>query len=219
MIGFYDYTVWLTYISLMSGAAGIFAAVNGHIYPAAFFLLFSGLCDAFDGKVARTKKNRTEMQKIYGIELDSLADIVAFGCLPVAIGYSLLVSFYGGKLKMSVFVVTILLVLMVYVLAALIRLAYYNATEYARTKEETGDRKEYSGLPVTSAALVYPLIILINSVSKVDITVAYFAVMFLMAVAFILPIKVKKPSLKGVIAMVIIGVVEFLIIFLKGFVI
>ncbi|MBQ7520590.1 MAG: CDP-alcohol phosphatidyltransferase family protein, partial [Clostridia bacterium] len=59
MIGFYDYTVWLTYLSLISGVVGIFVAQAGpgHPYIAAIFLLFSGLCDAFDGIVARTKKD------------------------------------------------------------------------------------------------------------------------------------------------------------------
>ena len=45
MIGFYDYTVVLTYLSLMSGATGIMLCLNGigHPYLGMFFLLFSGL--------------------------------------------------------------------------------------------------------------------------------------------------------------------------------
>ena len=51
MIGFYDYTVILTYLSLMSGTIGIMLCLNGmgHPYLGMFFLLFSGLCDTFDG--------------------------------------------------------------------------------------------------------------------------------------------------------------------------
>lgn len=65
MIGFYDYTVILTYLSLLSGTTGIMLCLNGvgHPYLGMFFLLFSGLCDTFDGKVARSKKNRTEQMK------------------------------------------------------------------------------------------------------------------------------------------------------------
>ena len=87
MIGFYDYTVVLTYLSLMSGATGIMLCLNGigHPYLGMFFLLFSGLCDTFDGKVARTKKNRTEQMKNFGIQIDSLSDLVAFGLLPASI--------------------------------------------------------------------------------------------------------------------------------------
>ena len=60
MIGFYDYTVIMTYISVVSSMIGIFCAVTDHISAAVCCLAFSGLCDMFDGKIARTKKNRTE---------------------------------------------------------------------------------------------------------------------------------------------------------------
>lgn len=70
MIGFYDYTVILTYLSLMSGTIGIMLCLNGmgHPYLGMFFLLFSGLCDTFDGKVARSKKDRTTQMKKFGIQ-------------------------------------------------------------------------------------------------------------------------------------------------------
>lgn len=85
MIGFYDYTVILTYLSLLSGTTGIMLCLNGvgHPYLGMFFLLFSGLCDTFDGKVARSKKNRTEQMKKFGIQIDSLA---GSGCLWCAAG-------------------------------------------------------------------------------------------------------------------------------------
>lgn len=51
---------------------------------APFFLLISGLCDAFDGMIARTKTDRTEQEKQYGIQIDSLSDLVALGVLPPA---------------------------------------------------------------------------------------------------------------------------------------
>ena len=51
MIGFYDYTVILTYISFASSVSGIFCATTGHLRWAIFFLAFSGLCDMFDGKI------------------------------------------------------------------------------------------------------------------------------------------------------------------------
>ena len=95
MIGFYDYTVILTYFSLLSATSGIVVALSGggHPYYGCLFLLFCGLCDAFDGKVARTKKGRTKMEKDFGIQIDSLSDLVAFGVLPACIGAALM---YGG---------------------------------------------------------------------------------------------------------------------------
>ena len=85
MIGFYDYTVLLTYLSLISSTLGIVVCLHGigHPFFGVFFLLFSGLCDAFDGKVARTKKNRTNQMRQFGVLIDSLSDLVAFGVVVV----------------------------------------------------------------------------------------------------------------------------------------
>ena len=93
MIGFYDYTVIMTYISVVSSMIGIFCAVTDHISAAVCCLAFSGLCDMFDGKIARTKKNRTEEEKCFGIQIDSLADIVCFGILPIVLGFDSIIKF------------------------------------------------------------------------------------------------------------------------------
>ena len=50
-------------------------------------LVLSGICDAFDGIVARSKKDRTEEEKAFGIQLDSLCDVIAFGFFPAFFGY------------------------------------------------------------------------------------------------------------------------------------
>ena len=89
MIGVYDYTVLATYLSLAFGVSGILAAMNGSPYSALLCLMVSGLLDAFDGRIARTKKNRTEQEKRFGIQIDSLSDLVAFGVLPACIGAGL----------------------------------------------------------------------------------------------------------------------------------
>ena len=77
-IGFYDYTVILTYLSLISSVFGITRAVQGDFRLAVVCLALSGLCDAFDGKVASTKKNRTRLERNFGIQIDSLSDVLAF---------------------------------------------------------------------------------------------------------------------------------------------
>lgn len=68
MLGVYDYTVVLTYVSLMVSIGGMMFAVNGHLHLGVMCLAISGLCDMFDGKIARTKKNRTEVEKRFGIQ-------------------------------------------------------------------------------------------------------------------------------------------------------
>lgn len=63
MIGFYDYTVVVTYISLVSSILGMFCAIDGRLTLAVSCLAFSGLCDMFDGKIARTKKKTGPMMR------------------------------------------------------------------------------------------------------------------------------------------------------------
>ncbi len=221
MIGVYDYTVILTYLSLVSGVVGIIITVTGAGHPliGIFFLMVSGLLDAFDGRIARTKKNRTEVEKNFGVQIDSLADLICFGVLPVSIGLSLLrisgifteivkKKDYDGSFPMLI----ILLVISVfYVLAALIRLAYFNATSEIRCEEakKTGVTY-YIGLPVTSAALIFPLVMFVHFFSKWDLTVIYFLVMLVVAILFIMNIKVRKPGKKGLTIIILTGLVEFI---------
>ena len=91
MIGIWDYTVILTYGSLLSAVMGILVSLSGHGHPyfGVLFLLLCGLFDTFDGRVARSKKNRTKKEKDFGVQIDSLSDLVAFGVLPVCIGMGL----------------------------------------------------------------------------------------------------------------------------------
>ena len=64
-IGFYDYTVILTYCGMLSALFGIFLAIGEHYLDAVFCLMLSGVCDMFDGAVANTKK-RTDQEKRFG---------------------------------------------------------------------------------------------------------------------------------------------------------
>ena len=224
MIGVYDYTVILTYLSLLSGLIGIIACLHGigHPFIGIFFLLLSGLCDTFDGRVARRKEDRTELEKNYGIQIDSLADLVAFGVLPGCIGIAMLrvsekfveipnlVPDQGGK--MILYPIILIGIMCFYVLAALIRLAYFNVTEEERAHTEGGCRKVYKGLPVTSAALIFPTVLVIQFLTKTDLTLLYFIVMLVMAFMFISPFEIKKPGTRGIWIMVISGAVEFIVL-------
>ena len=119
LLGFYDYTVVLTYISLGISVFGITRALEGNFKIAIFCLALSGLCDMFDGKIARTKKNRTDDEKSFGIQIDSLCDVVCFGIFPAMICYCLGVNTSGGVAA-----------LIFYSVASVIRLAYYLMRRY-----------------------------------------------------------------------------------------
>ena len=179
-------------------------------------MLFSGLCDAFDGKVARLKKDRTETECKFGVQIDSLSDVVAFGVLPTCIGAALVwrsvVFSFESEGWGLVFAIACYSIMALYVLTAMIRLAYFNVTEEERQKTESGVRKYYLGLPVTSASIIFPFILLIQYICgkffNIDLTFLYFAVMLITAVAFVTKFQLKKPGLKAILAMVAIVVVE-----------
>lgn len=229
MIGFYDYTVILTYLSLLSAGTGIVVSLSGkgHPYLGVFFLLFCGLCDAFDGKVASTKKNRTEMEKNYGIQIDSLSDLVAFGVLPACIGAALirtspyikhLLTAKGSTFHYASVQFVLIAILILYILAALIRLAYFNVTEEERQKKEKGARKMYEGLPVTSAALIFPAVMLLHNLIPKDISLVYFGCIILTGFAFLSKFEIKKAGLRGLLFMVALGLVEFVLLILFKYV-
>ena len=86
-IGFYNYTVILTYLRLCSAVFGMVQASKENFTIAIFCLMLCGICDAFDGTVARSKKDRTEDEKSFGIQLDSLCDSISFGVFPAFLCY------------------------------------------------------------------------------------------------------------------------------------
>ena len=197
MIGIYDYTVLLTYMNFISGILGIICATKGNIFHAIVLLMFAGLCDMFDGKVARTKKKRTVEERHFGIQLDSLADVVSFGVLPAIIGYML-----GAPLILVVLFPT----------AGLIRLAWFNVLEITRNSSEPV--KAYTGLPITSSAMVFPFLYMLKNLLGNYFNLVYIIMMVVVGILFILKIKIKKPGFKTMIGFIIAGLIMFVVMVL-----
>lgn len=181
MLGFYNYTVVLTYIGMLSGFFGILYIFNDNIPASLICLVMAGICDMFDGKIASTM-DRTKQEKRFGVQIDSLSDLVCFGVLPVLIVY----SSGNGKLRWfpSAF----------YLLCALIRLAWYNVDEEERQEQESGRRKAYLGLPVTSSALIFPVLFVFGRNSPWLTQILSFVALLMTGLAFLTPFRVKKPS-------------------------
>jgi len=184
LIGFYDYTVILTYLSLISAIVGVLSASQGRFTGAVLCLIFSGVCDAFDGMVARSKKDRTQEEKSFGIQIDSLCDAVAFGIAPALLCYHMGMN---GPLGIAI--------LCAYSLCAVIRLAFFNVMEEKRQQSEGGCNKTYRGLPVTTASMILPLVYLTRIFLPGRIfRVILHLVMAVTAYLFILDFSVKKPD-------------------------
>ena len=191
LIGFYDYTVILTYISVISAVLGMVCAHRDSFGAAMLCLFLSGFCDAFDGTVARTKKNRTEDEKAFGIQLDSLCDVVSFGVAPAFTCYCMGVNTVPG-----------LVILCVYVVCAVIRLAFFNVQEAKRQQVESGCNKYYRGLPVTSSAIILPAFYLLRSLLPCKVfTLALHGLCGLIAFLFVLDFRVKKPDFSKILCL------------------
>lgn len=183
-LGFYDYTVILTYLSLLSAFSGMLAAREGNFTAAILCLLVCGICDAFDGAVARTKKNRTEDEKVFGIQIDSLCDAVSFGVFPAFLSTCMGLDGILGKTIAAM-----------YCLCAVIRLAFFNVQEAKRQQTEAGKRKTYRGLPVTSISILYPAVyILCRFLGAPVFRFVLHVLMAVTAFLFVLDFSVKKPN-------------------------
>lgn len=130
MLGFYNYTVILTYLGMLTGFAGIVRVLSDDIRGAIVCLMIAGVCDMFDGTIASTME-RTKQEKRFGVQIDSLSDLVCFGVLPALIVYA------GGSGGLR-FIPCAL-----YLLCALIRLSWFNVDEEERQEKESGHRTAY----------------------------------------------------------------------------
>lgn len=208
LLGYYNYTVVLTYVGMLVGFAGILYVLWGRIAAAVVCLMVSGFCDMFDGTVAATRP-RTEPEKEFGIQIDSLSDLVCFGVLPAAItsawGMRALPVLEDSAHAAPARAVPVLAVSGLYLLCALIRLAYFNVDEIERQKHSAESRKIYYGLPVTLSALflpiVYALSLLLGWMPAIPLTV----ILGVMAVCFLLPVPLRKPGLAGKLVAVACG--------------
>lgn len=125
---------FFTFASLFCGFYSISASADLDFRFAAWLIVFAAICDALDGMSARLLNSGSN----FGVELDSLADVVSFGAAPGFLIYKSVLYKYDLS---GLFVASLLLV------AGAYRLARFNS-------ELTGfDKKSFSGLPIPSAAI------------------------------------------------------------------
>ena len=123
-----------TLFNLFFGIWAMVLATRGDYYRAGWFIVFAGILDTLDGRVARISGTGTR----FGAELDSLVDIVSFGVAPAFLMYQ--VEFAGGGPAAWIFCYF-------YVMAAAIRLARFNVTQAGRAKAY------FIGLPSPAAGM------------------------------------------------------------------
>ena len=204
VIGFYNYTVILTYFGMLLSVYGILMAIGDHYFTSINCLILAGICDMFDGTIASTKK-RTVQEKRFGIQIDSLSDLIGFGVLPGTFVYMI-----SNRNPVAAVLCSL------YILCALIRLAYYNVLEEERQQQTTEKRTSILGVPVTTISFLLPLIYLIHSTYGFQATTLYGSLLLLCGIGFLSPIEIKKPDSIGKVCLTILGIVEALGVFLIG---
>lgn len=191
IIGYYSKSVFITYLGVISATIGMFLAFNHKITYALICLVISGICDAFDGKVAR-KCKRSNEEKSFGIQIDSLADMVSFVFLPITIFYGL-----GYTLWYNV------VIFAMFTLGGVIRLGYFNVI--ADEKGKDGPVKYYSGLPVTASAIIFPVVYIAKHfITTSEFAIIYTLTMLFISILYVLNFKIKKPT-PGVIYFFVFG--------------
>ena len=171
----------ITSLGLLAGFYSLISSINAHFELAALMIAVAFICDGLDGRIARV--SRTSSQ--FGIEYDSLSDVVAFGCAPAALIYS------WGLKPLGAFAIVIS---GLYVVGAALRLARFNV------QTGTVDKRRFVGLPVPGAAAMVAGTVLAYSYfeMKSPLLLCALAGPATLALAGLMVSRVPYPSFKGI---------------------
>lgn len=158
--------------SLFAGFYGIVSTLNGNFLTAAWFILIASIFDGLDGKVARL----TGTVSKFGVEYDSLADLVAFGVAPGLLMYSWALKPFGKLGWLAAFL---------YVVCGALRLARFNV------QVTTVESKRFVGLPIPAAASMVAACVLLfyhlggpGEIRKVSVLILIYVLAALMVSNF-----------------------------------
>lgn len=130
-----------TSASLFGGFYSIIATVQGRYEAAAVAIVISALFDGLDGRIARLTHTTSD----FGVEYDSLADLVAFGVAPGILSFKWALEPFGRLGWLAAFM---------YVICGALRLARFNV------QKNTAKPNYFRGLPIPAAACLIALCIL-----------------------------------------------------------
>lgn len=192
IIGIYKIWSMFSYIGLLFGVISIYFSRINNIKLALLSLMFASLIDMFDGTIARQFK-RTEKEKQFGIEIDSILDTINFGVVPIIIYLNMQYSNWYD------YIISFL-----YLSVITMRLAYFN-TDLANLKGINKNYEIYYGFPVTTIPIFLTLGFLVSSLTKLDLIIPL--TMIISMILFITKIKIKRYKNKCFnIILIIIGI-------------
>jgi len=139
--GIYVLPNLFTSASLFSGFYAIVAAMEGRFEPAAVAVMISAVLDGLDGRIARL----TNTTSHFGVEYDSLADVIAFGVAPSILAFQWALKPFGRLGWLAAFM---------FVICGALRLARFNV------QKSNEDVSHFKGLPIPAAAFFIAALIL-----------------------------------------------------------
>jgi CDP-diacylglycerol--serine O-phosphatidyltransferase len=166
--------------NLFFGFYAIVSAIRLDLVDASWFVIFGGFLDFIDGKVARLSRSHSR----FGMELDSLADVVTFGVAPAVIMFSFLLSARGEWAWLLVFG---------FLFAGTVRLARYNV-------EDPGPGKTaFNGLPIPVAGIFLVSFIPFSNTPLyrawlVDVAHERFLTVFMVLISILMVSNIQYPS-------------------------
>ena len=181
-------------LGLLSAVTGIYFAILGNFQAAIIGILWAVLFDWYDGIIARKMKGRTKAQGDFGVQLDSMIDIVSFGILPAII----LLSYGDYKIWFlpGAFII---------VAATAIRLSYFNIYGLI-------DSKTYKGLAMDNNALILAFVFLFESFFKQSaFSILIYSLLMLLSALNLSSIPIPKFGVKWVYVLIAYVVVLTLI--------
>ena len=164
--------------SLFAGFYSIASTYNGHFEKAATGIIAGVILDGLDGRVARMTRTTTR----FGVEYDSLADLVSFGVAPAFLVYGWALSAFGRWGWLAAFL---------YLICGALRLARFNV------QINTVEKGKFNGLPIPAAATFVASMILLFFYLGGSGSFKHFAVLLTIYVlAFLMVSTIKFSSFK-----------------------
>jgi len=179
--GVYLLPITITSLGLLAGFYSLISSINLHFEVAAVMIAIAFVCDGLDGRVARASRTASQ----FGVEYDSLSDVVAFGVAPAGLMYNWALRPIGPAAW---------LITGIFVVCAALRLARFNV------QVGSNDKKRFVGIPVPGAAAAIAGWVLAYSYFEFDFSrlLAVLAVPATIALASLMISRVPYPSFKGI---------------------
>lgn len=191
LVGIYNPPALVTLTGLVCGVCACLLAIQGKPELAISALIWAGIFDLLDGVIAR-RTLMSDRESAFGIQIDSLVDMVSFGITPVIIAVNFGLSGFIG-----------LIAAVLYTCAAAQRLAFFNILQ----EESKTGQSFYTGLPVTFSALIFGIAFSTKTLMTEESFNQFLTLIFLLvAFLFVFPAKIPKPSGKVYIIMPILAI-------------